>query len=126
MVVRDTTRAQFVADIGYRYGLDVTVVRLDDIGQIPVTPLLVSTIPASAQGPYADALASRAHVVFDVVYDPIRTPLIEAADRVGKTTIGGFDMLLHQAGRQVELMTECAAPPLEAMRKAGLAALGNR
>jgi shikimate dehydrogenase len=38
--------------------------------------------------------------------------------------VGGFILLLHQAARQVELMTGCAPAPLEAMRTAGLAALG--
>ena len=126
VAVRDRTRAQYAADIAYRYGLDVTVVSLDDIDKISVAPVLVSTIPAAAQEPYAEALVERAHVVFDVIYDPVRTPLIEAAERAGKTTIGGFDLLLHQAARQVQLMTECETVPLEAMRTAGLAALGNR
>jgi shikimate dehydrogenase len=126
IAVRDRGRAQYAADIAYRYGLETTVIGLDDIDQIPVAPLLVSTIPASAQEPYAEALAERGHVVFDVIYDPVRTPLIEAAERAGKTTIGGFDLLLHQAARQVELMTEVDKAPVEAMRKAGLAALGNR
>jgi shikimate dehydrogenase len=126
VVVREPARAQFAADVGYAYGLDVTVVRLDDVEKLPATPLLISTIPAAAQGPYSAPLAERAHTVFDVIYDPVRTPLIEAAARAGKTTIGGFDLLLHQAARQVELMTECDAAPIEAMRKEGLAALGNR
>jgi shikimate dehydrogenase len=126
IAVRDRARAQYAGDVAYRYGLDVTVVSLDDIDKIPVAPVLVSTIPAAAQEPYAEALVERAHVVFDVIYDPVRTPLIEAAERAGKTTIRGFDLLLHQAARQVELMTECETVPLEAMRKQGLAALGNR
>jgi shikimate dehydrogenase len=126
IAVRDRARAQYAGDVAYAYGLDVTVVSLDDIDKIPPTPVLVSTIPASAQQPYAEALAERGHVVFDVVYDPVRTPMIEAAERAGKTTIAGFDLLLHQAARQVELMTRCETVPLEAMRKEGLAALGNR
>jgi shikimate dehydrogenase len=126
VAVRDPAKARDIAYVGYVYGLDVTVFSLDAIDQIPVAPVLVSTIPAAAQEPYADALVTRAHAVFDVVYDPVRTPLIQAAERAGKTTIGGFDLLLHQAARQVELMTECESAPLEAMRKEGLAALGNR
>ena len=39
--------------------------------------------------------------------------------------MSGFEMLLHQAARQVELMTGHAAP-VAAMRAAGLAAMGDR
>jgi shikimate dehydrogenase len=38
---------------------------------------------------------------------------------------GGFGLLLHQAARQVELMTGKPAP-VEAMRAAGLAELAER
>jgi len=39
--------------------------------------------------------------------------------------IGGFDLLLHQAARQVELMTDRPAP-VEEMRRAGAAELARR
>jgi shikimate dehydrogenase len=126
VAVRNPDRARSVIEFGSRHGLDVAVFSLDEIDQIPPAPLLVSTIPAAAQAPYAVALAQRAQVVFDVVYDPARTPLIGAAERAGKTTIGGFVLLLHQAARQLELMTRCETAPLEAMRAAGMAVLGNR
>jgi shikimate dehydrogenase len=126
IAVRDPRRAQFVADVAYAYGLETTVVRLADIDNIPAAEAMVSTIPAEAQAEYADALVDRTRVVFDVVYDPLRTPFVEAAERTGKTVVNGFDLLLHQAGRQVELMTGASKAPLEAMRAEGLAALGNR
>jgi shikimate dehydrogenase len=40
--------------------------------------------------------------------------------------IGGLDLLVGQAGRQVELMTGCPIAPVEAMRAAGVAALASR
>jgi shikimate dehydrogenase len=126
IAVRNPQKAQFVADVAYGYGLETKVVSLADIDKIAPAEVIVSTIPADAQGAYADALVERARVVFDVVYDPWRTPLIEAAERAGKTVIGGFDLLLHQAGRQVELMTGVSRAPLDSMRQEGLAALGNR
>jgi shikimate dehydrogenase len=126
VAVRDPDKARTLVDLGFRHALDTHVFDLDDIEQIPAASVLVSTIPAHAQPAYAERLVERADVVFDVVYDPARTPLIEAAQRAGKTAIGGFDLLLHQAVRQLELMTACETAPVEAMRKAGLAALGNR
>jgi shikimate dehydrogenase len=126
VAARDPAKARPVADLGYRYGLETTVVDLAAAARIPSASVLISTIPADAQAAYADALVERAPVVFDVLYDPVRTPLLEAAERAGRTIIGGFDLLLHQAARQVELMTEVDRAPLQAMREDGLAALGNR
>ena len=75
--------------------------------------LLISTLPPGA----ADAVAEHArHVpaLLDVVYDPWPTRL--AAACTGRV-VSGAEMLLHQAARQVELMTGRPAP-LDAMRAA--------
>jgi shikimate dehydrogenase len=53
-------------------------------------------------------------VVMDIVYKPIETELVQAAERRGARSIHGGRMLLHQAARQFELYTGVAAP-LEAM-----------
>jgi shikimate dehydrogenase len=37
-------------------------------------------------------------IVYDLVYVPLRTPLIAAAEARGNRTLGGLGMLLHQAG----------------------------
>jgi shikimate dehydrogenase len=64
--------------------------------------------------------------VLDVVYHPWPTPLAQAASNSGATVVSGFDLLLHQAARQVELMTGVKPAPLEAMRAAGQAELARR
>jgi shikimate dehydrogenase len=70
-------------------------------------------------------LVERVDTVLDVIYSPWQTPLLQAADAAQRRAVYGFEMLLHQAGRQVELMTGAAAAPLPAMRSAGLAAAGQ-
>lgn len=75
--------------------------------------LLVSTLPAGAADPVAP-YASAVPALLDVVYDPWPTALAAACSG---TVVGGAAMLLHQAARQVELMTGRDAP-LEAMRAA--------
>lgn len=62
------------------------------------------------------------HVVFDMVYRPMKTRLIAAAEAAGCTIIRGLEMLLHQAALQFECWTECAAPT-DVMRAALLAEL---
>ena len=61
----------------------------------------------------------------DVVYHPWPTPLATAASLAGSVAVSGFELLLHQAARQVELMTG-RTPPVQAMRDAGLAELARR
>lgn len=63
--------------------------------------------------------------VFDVVYHPWPTALAAAALRAGAIVVAGFDLLLHQAAVQVELLTGRPAP-LERMRESGLAELARR
>lgn len=61
-------------------------------------------------------------VVFDMVYRPMRTRLIQDAEHVGCATILGLEMLLFQAVLQFEMWTGLAAPE-DVMRKALTAAL---
>jgi shikimate dehydrogenase len=37
-------------------------------------------------------------IVYDLVYVPLKTPLMQAAEACGLRTLGGLGMLLHQAG----------------------------
>ena len=50
------------------------------------------------------------HVVFDMVYRPYRTRLIEDAEEAGCTTIVGAEMLVNQAVLQFETWTGVDAP----------------
>jgi 3-dehydroquinate dehydratase/shikimate dehydrogenase len=44
-------------------------------------------------------------IVYDLVYEPERTPLLDAAEAAGCVAIGGLEMLIAQAERQFELWT---------------------
>jgi shikimate dehydrogenase len=107
-----------------RLGLDVQVRHWADAARAVEADLVVSTTPASA-GESRAGEWPRACVLFDVVYDPWPTALARAASAAGATVIGGLDLLVGQAALQVELMTGRAAP-VEAMRRAGEAALRRR
>lgn len=48
--------------------------------------------------------------IFDMVYRPLKTRLIQDAESAGCTTILGTEMLLHQAALQYEIWTEAPAP----------------
>lgn len=85
--------------------------------------ILVSTIPAEAQGESVLRAAAAASVVFDVLYHPWPTPLARLATAEAKPLVSGLDLLVHQAALQVRLMTGAGEVPVAAMRSAGTAAL---
>ena len=82
----------------------VTVGRLDEAEALSAD-LVVSTIPATAQTPALLAACAGVPAVFEVVYDPWLTPLLRSARDSGRPSVGGLDLLGHQAVLQVEVMT---------------------
>jgi shikimate dehydrogenase len=126
--VRDRERAADLLAAAGRLGMTV---RLADFGRPLASSswhLLISTVPAGAADIYAQQLLRGDLVpsaVLDVVYHPSPTRLAAAAEQTGAALVFGFEVLLHQAARQVELMTARAAPTA-AMRRAGQAELQRR
>jgi shikimate dehydrogenase len=53
---------------------------------------------------------TRDTVVFDTIYNPMKTRLIREAEAAGAKTIGGVEMFVQQAGGQFRLWTERQAP----------------
>lgn len=98
-------------------------------GSEVVGEIVVSTIPAAAQDADLVGRSAAAAVVFEVVYDPWPTPLAAAAGAAGQVTVGGLDLLAHQAVLQVELFSGrdgLGVQLLEVMRRAGERALASR
>lgn len=63
-----------------------------------------------------DRLIAGADAVMDMVYNPIETPLLDAARKHGVKAIHGLDMLLHQGAKAFEIWTGTNAP-VEVMKK---------
>jgi len=57
-----------------------------------------------------------ARLVFDLVYNPIDTPLIRMAREKGLPVITGVEMFVHQGARQFEIWTGKPAPEEEMLR----------
>ncbi|TDD32369.1 shikimate dehydrogenase [Actinomadura sp. KC06] len=126
LAARTPARAAEAAQVGERFGLAVRVVPLDTATAHLPAELVVSTLPGRAADPFAEPVAASGAALFDVVYAPWPTALAEAVGRAGGTVVGGFPMLLHQAVRQVALMTGRDDVPVDAMRAAGEAELTRR
>ena len=87
-------------------GLD----HLDGLGSeivINCTPLGMH--PNVNAGPL-DRIPPSAKVVFDTIYNPVQTRLLEQAARAGATAVSGLDMFVRQAASQFETWTGRPAP----------------
>jgi shikimate dehydrogenase len=127
VAVRDPARTSELRDVADRLGISVVLAAFS-AKTMHDARLVISTVPAGASDSFAaDFPAGEAApaALFDVIYHPWPTPLASTAERAGAVVISGFDLLLHQAARQVALMTDRSAP-VEAMREAGLAELDRR
>jgi shikimate dehydrogenase len=140
VLVREPARATELLATAERLAVPVRLGRFDDdrraaerraddrlaadrLAEPGPADLLICTLPAGAVDPLIPSLPlGPACAVLDVVYAGWPTPLAVAALDAGAPVISGASLLLHQAARQVELMTGRAAP-VEAMRAAMRAAV---
>jgi shikimate dehydrogenase len=125
LLVRDPTRAGETVEVAERLGVALAVETFDKLDAFTGVDLMVSTLPGGAADVFADRLA-RVPALFDVVYSPWPTHAAQAVREAGGTVVGGFEMLLHQAVRQVELMTDRTDVPVEAMRVEGESEIARR
>ena len=76
------------------------------------SPLPASRIPPSA-------------LVYDLVYNPMLTPLLREAHSAGASTLGGISMLVYQGAASFELWLERPAP-VSVMMDAAMSAMRER
>ncbi|HAL56560.1 MAG TPA: shikimate dehydrogenase [Bacteroidetes bacterium] len=88
------------------------------------TPVGMS--PNVEASPLGDpALIHSKQIVMDLIYTPLKTTLLAAADKVGARTISGVEMLLQQGARSFEIWTE-RQMPVDQIRPVLLRALEDR
>lgn len=84
--------------------------------------LIVNATPLGMSGkfqdlsPLEDACLSPNHIVYDLVYNPLRTKLHEQAESHGCRTIDGLEMFTAQAAEQFRLWTGRRFPVREIKR----------
>ena len=66
--------------------------------------------PEQDTSPVPDGVLGSGSVVYDMVYNPARTPLLAQAELAGATAVGGLSMLIHQGAAAFELWTGKRAP----------------
>lgn len=117
VLLRDKSRAGVLLRAATRMGITPRLVDISSeaaLDALAQADAVMSTVPAdagAALGLRLEAAGVRPHgALLDAVYVPRVTPLGEAWEAAGGTTVSGTRMLLHQAGEQVRLMTGCEAP----------------
>ncbi len=87
--------------------------------------VIINTTPCGMTG-FKQALPVKenelnAGLIFDMVYSPLETPLLQLAKSRGLAVISGLEMFVQQGARQFEIWTGKAAPESEMFRVTELA-----
>lgn len=72
--------------------------------------MVINTTPVGMKGNQSPQIITgdfflKSHILFDIVYNPIKTPLVKSALKNKSIWIPGYEMLLYQAMLQFELFT---------------------
>jgi shikimate dehydrogenase len=110
-----------LANIGADLGLQCNNVDIDNVQKVAAkSHLIVNTIPTGANnktGIIDHEHISKDSIVYDVVYKPVTTRLLEEAKRAQAQVVYGYEMLIEQGAKAFEIWTGMNAPR-NAMKKA--------
>lgn len=115
------------------YGVDIDAGELSGVNlqkaikdaDILVNATSVGMSPDSGQSPVPSDLLCSKLVVFDIVYNPLPTKLLQEAKEAGARTIDGLEMLVRQGAISFEKWTG-KKPPLDLMRQAAMGSLKEK
>lgn len=85
---------------------NVRIIDMNDISgyySVLINATPVGMYPKSDVCPVSDEVISNCLYVYDVVYNPVRTLLVQKALNMGKTALGGMSMLVYQAVKAHEI-----------------------
>jgi len=127
LFVRDICKGLFMLE-HYPYKERIAVSLLDDLLQgknntheyFRNCEVVVNATPLGTKGRSDDGMQSilpagsnllhSGQIVYDMVYNPIRTPLLLAAEQAGAVTVSGIEMLIGQAAGSFSLWTGSDMP----------------
>ena len=97
--------------------------------KLPKVDIIVNTTsigmhPNENESPIQKELLNPNHIIFDVVYNPLKTKLIQDAEEIGCKTISGVNMLVHQGAESLRIWLGIE-PPIQTMKEAVLKNLTN-
>jgi shikimate dehydrogenase len=128
---RDLPKA---TELAADFRIDLQKLETDHSKPIPVFSdfdIVVNTTPLGTCGENVNKTVATADqlrdvkLVYDLVYNPSETLLLNEARKAGAKTVGGFEMLIAQAARQFKIWTGID-PPVDEMAAAARKKLDER
>jgi shikimate dehydrogenase len=117
---RDIDRSTNLANIINKLGIETNIISQNDIQKIAFrSNLIINTTPLgmkNEQSLIKTSSISNESIVYDIVYKPIETRLLENAKTAGAQVIYGYEMLLEQAIASFKIWFRID-PPIESMKK---------
>jgi shikimate dehydrogenase len=119
---RTVARAEALVELARSRGLEARAVDLDDQALraagagaswelvVNATSMGMRHSAAEGESPMPAALIPTGALVYDLVYNPPVTPLLEAARAAGARTLSGLSMLVYQGAESFTLWTGMEAP----------------
>ena len=112
--------------------INFNVYQIQNIRSLEHSSIIVNATPIGMKGYMADQMPLEQNdldklepnktIIYDIVYNPVKTILIKEAQKRNIKTIGGLDMLVYQAERAIEIWTG-KNPDTKIMKIAALEAL---
>ena len=132
---RTLERAQALAELATNRGVPARAIELNALQSDDVaaqTDLIVNCTSLGmhhgrdeAASPMTASQIPPSVLVYDLVYNPMLTPLLREAHSVGAPTLGGISMLVYQGAASFELWLERPAP-VSVMMDAAMGAMRER
>jgi shikimate dehydrogenase len=125
---RSEGNARLLLEVSVPLGLNCKIVQWEEIPAFSKTAELIvnaTTVGMNSEPSLLDYQNINKHgIVYDIVYRPIHTALIDNAKQAGAEVIHGYEMLLHQGAKSFEIWTGMSAP-IDGMKKALLGTVGE-
>jgi shikimate dehydrogenase len=125
---RSQKKAEELARIGSSMGLECSFIDLYNIQEVAAkSHLIVNGTPLGSNN--EDSMIDHEHIkkdaiVYDIVYKPVTTNLLENAKYAGAQIVYGYEMLLEQGAKAFEIWTGISAPR-DAMKRALFGSFGE-
>ena len=125
---RRDERAKWLANMGLDLGLKCETIQLDNIQEVSANSDLIVNSTMLGMNNEPSIIDSdhikKGSIVYDIVYRPVVTDLIENAKYAQATVVYGYEMLVEQGAKAFEIWTGIPAPR-EAMKKSLLGIFGE-
>jgi shikimate dehydrogenase len=125
---RDIKRANELAALGAGLGMDCGVITIDRVTDFsPTCDLIVNatTLGMNDEPSIIDYQhIQKGSIVYDIVYRPLVTDLLENAKHAQASVVYGYEMLIEQGAKAFEIWTGLPAPR-ESMKKNLLGIFGE-